>query len=46
LTGDFRRLRQQEITSEIVELSAGSIAAGRLPKNPRPRNGRGSGHAF
>jgi len=46
LTGDFRRLRQQEITSEIVELSAGSIAAGRLPKNPRPRNGRGSDHAF
>lgn len=27
LTGDFRRLRQDEITSEIVELSAGSLAA-------------------
>jgi F-type H+-transporting ATPase subunit gamma len=28
LTGEFRRLRQDEITSEIVELSAGSLAAG------------------
>ncbi len=27
LLGDFRRLRQEEITSEIVELSAGSLAA-------------------
>ncbi|HMC44022.1 MAG TPA: F0F1 ATP synthase subunit gamma, partial [Caballeronia sp.] len=32
LTGDFRRLRQEEITSEIVELSAGSIAADRPSK--------------
>ena len=46
LTGDFRRLRQEEITSEIVELSAGSIAASRLSKKPRPRNGRGSDSAF
>jgi F-type H+-transporting ATPase subunit gamma len=36
LTGDFRRLRQEEITSEIVELSAGSVAAGRPSKKPRP----------
>lgn len=36
LTGDFRRLRQEEITSEIVELSAGSIVAGRPSKKPRP----------
>ena len=27
LTGDYRRLRQEEITSEIVELSAGSVQA-------------------
>ncbi|CAN7725543.1 F0F1 ATP synthase subunit gamma [Caballeronia sp. LjRoot29] len=37
LTGDYRRLRQEEITSEIVELSAGSVAAGRPSKRPRPR---------
>ena len=39
LTGDFRRLRQEEITSEIVELSAGSIAAGRPSKKPRHEHG-------
>jgi F-type H+-transporting ATPase subunit gamma len=32
LTGEFRRLRQDEITSEIVELSAGSLAAGVSPR--------------
>jgi F-type H+-transporting ATPase subunit gamma len=37
LTGDYRRLRQEEITSEIVELSAGSIAAGRPSKKSRPK---------
>jgi len=46
LTGDYRRLRQEEITSEIVELSAGSIAAGRSSKKPRPRNGPGSSPSF
>jgi len=46
LTGDFRRLRQEEITSEIVELSAGSIAAGRPSRKPRPRNGHGSTPSF
>jgi len=44
LTGDFRRLRQEEITSEIVELSAGSIAAGRPSKKPRPEPTRHCGH--
>jgi F-type H+-transporting ATPase subunit gamma len=29
LIGDFRRLRQEEITAEIVELSAGSVNAAR-----------------
>lgn len=46
LTGDYRRLRQEEITSEIVELSAGSIAAGRSSKKPRPRNEPGSSPSF
>ncbi|MDP9158340.1 MAG: F0F1 ATP synthase subunit gamma [Pseudomonadota bacterium] len=46
LTGDYRRLRQEEITSEIVELSAGSIAAGRHSKKSRPRNGPGSSPSF
>ena len=45
LTGDFRRLRQEEITSEIVELSAGSIAAGRPSKKPRPEPTRPCGPA-
>jgi F-type H+-transporting ATPase subunit gamma len=44
LTGDFRRLRQEEITSEIVELSAASIAAGRPSK--KPRHGHGSDPSF
>jgi len=43
LTGDFRRLRQEEITSEIVELSAGSIAAGRPSKKSRPKPTRDCG---
>ena len=43
LTGDFRRLRQEEITSEIVELSAGSIAADRPSKKPRPEPTRHCG---
>jgi F-type H+-transporting ATPase subunit gamma len=34
LTGDFRRLRQEEITSEIVELSAGSVAASKALRKP------------
>jgi F-type H+-transporting ATPase subunit gamma len=46
LTGDFRRLRQEEITSEIVELSAGSIAADRPAKKKRPRNGLAPVHSF
>jgi F-type H+-transporting ATPase subunit gamma len=36
LTGDYRRLRQEEITSEIVALSAGSIGAD-PPSNNRAR---------
>ena len=44
LTGDYRRLRQEEITSEIVELSAGSIAAGRPSKKSRPKPTRNCGH--
>src|SRR5471030_263584 len=43
LTGDYRRLRQEEITSEIVELSAGSIAAGRPSKKSRPKPTRDCG---
>ena len=35
LIGSFRRLRQEEITSEIVELSAGSLAADSTPRKPR-----------
>src|SRR5471030_2514543 len=46
LTGDFRRLRQEEITSEIVELSAGSIAAGGPSKKPRPHNRHGLAPSF
>ncbi|SOE96668.1 F-type H+-transporting ATPase subunit gamma [Burkholderia sp. D7] len=34
LTGDYRRLRQEEITSEIVELSAGSVQASNALRNP------------
>ncbi|CAN7750528.1 F0F1 ATP synthase subunit gamma [Caballeronia sp. LjRoot31] len=44
LTGDFRRLRQEEITSEIVELSAGSIAADRPSKKTRPEPTRHCGN--
>jgi len=44
LTGDFRRLRQEEITSEIVELSAGSIASDRPSKKPHPEPTRQCGH--
>ncbi|MFT4065937.1 F0F1 ATP synthase subunit gamma [Paraburkholderia sp.] len=35
LTGDFRRLRQEEITAEIVELSAGSPAVDAVRRKPR-----------
>ena len=34
LTADYRRLRQEEITSEIVELSAGSVAASKALRKP------------
>jgi F-type H+-transporting ATPase subunit gamma len=44
LTGEFRRLRQEEITSEIVELSAGSIAAGTPSNKPHPEPARHRGH--
>lgn len=46
LTGDFRRLRQEEITSEIVELSAGSVAASKSSGKPRPRSGHGPDPSF
>jgi len=34
LIGSFCRLRQEEITSEIIELSAGSLAADMAPRKP------------
>jgi F-type H+-transporting ATPase subunit gamma len=37
LVGTFRRLRQEEITGEIIELSAGSITAAALIKRKRKR---------
>jgi F-type H+-transporting ATPase subunit gamma len=37
LAGNFRQLRQEEITSEIVELSAGSLAAAADPRKTRLR---------
>jgi F-type H+-transporting ATPase subunit gamma len=37
LAGNFRQLRQEEITSEIVELSAGSLAAAEGRRKPRRR---------
>jgi F-type H+-transporting ATPase subunit gamma len=37
LAGNFRQLRQEEITSEIVELSAGNLAAGERRRKSRPR---------
>jgi len=37
LIGDFRRLRQDEITGEIIELSAGSISAAPSVKPKRKR---------
>ena len=37
LAGNFRQLRQEEITSEIVELSAGSLAAAEGRRKPRLR---------
>jgi F-type H+-transporting ATPase subunit gamma len=37
LVGSFRRLRQEEITGEIIELSAGSIAAATSIKPKRKR---------
>lgn len=36
LVGDFRQLRQEEITSEIVELSAGNLAANDPRHKRRP----------
>jgi F-type H+-transporting ATPase subunit gamma len=35
LVGSFRRLRQEEITGEIIELSAGSISAAGAVKRKR-----------
>lgn len=36
LVGDYRRLRQEEITGEIIELSAGSISSGdAVQRKPR-----------
>ena len=35
LVGSFRRLRQEEITGEIIELSAGSISAAGSVKRKR-----------
>jgi F-type H+-transporting ATPase subunit gamma len=37
LAGTFRQLRQEEITSEIVELSAGNLAAAAGRRTPRLR---------
>ena len=37
LVGSFRRLRQEEITGEIIELSAGSISATASIKPKRNR---------
>ena len=37
LVGSFRRLRQEEITGEIIELSAGSISAAASVKRKRSR---------
>jgi len=37
LVGSFRRLRQEEITSEIIELSAGSTSAADLVKRKQNR---------
>jgi F-type H+-transporting ATPase subunit gamma len=38
LVGSFRRLRQEEITGEIIELSAGSISAADAVKRQRNRS--------
>ncbi len=37
LIGDFQRLRQEEITAEIVELSAGSVASEKPRKARHPK---------
>jgi F0F1-type ATP synthase gamma subunit len=37
LVASFRRLRQEEITGEIIELSAGSITAAASIKSKRNR---------
>jgi F-type H+-transporting ATPase subunit gamma len=37
LVGTFRRLRQEEITGEIIELSAGSLSAAPTVKGKRPQ---------
>jgi F-type H+-transporting ATPase subunit gamma len=36
LIDEFRQLRQEEITSEIVELSTGSLSVGDVRRKPRP----------
>jgi F-type H+-transporting ATPase subunit gamma len=38
LIGDFRRLRQEEITSEIVELASGSLAASDVRRKPSTKS--------
>ena len=38
LIGDFRRLRQEEITSEIIELSSGSLVANDVRRKSSPKN--------
>jgi len=41
LVGSFRRLRQEEITSEIIELSAGSISAADPAKRKKTKHALG-----
>lgn len=38
LIGDFRRLRQEEITSEIVELASGSLVLNDMRRKRRPKS--------
>jgi F-type H+-transporting ATPase subunit gamma len=40
LDGSYRRLRQEEITGEIIELSGGTIAASDTPERKPERNSR------
>jgi len=39
LIGSSRRLRQEEITGEIIELSSGSILAAASPRRKRAKRG-------